>query len=170
MLIFTPFATMVMQGVKGKEGCSNVQKYSMCRNIRCAKILHVQKYSMCKNTQRAKIRNVQKYSMCKNASEFSSTQVPSFSLLILMTLLDIYDLLPIHVLGINVTSTIITRVSLICSCPMFLALFPFDEQTCPLSIASCKLSLSLTAREVLLLLLVTSLNITQSQMVGRRTT
>jgi len=25
---------------------------------------------------------------------------------------------------------------LICSCPMFLALFPFDEQTCPLSIAS----------------------------------
>merc|ERR1719158_1766585 len=28
------------------------------------------------------------------------------------------------------------RVSLICSCPMFLALFPFDEQTCPLSIAS----------------------------------
>ena len=30
------------------------------------------------------------------------------------------------------------RVSLVASCPMFLALFPFDEQTCPLSIASCK--------------------------------
>ena len=142
----------------------HVQKYSMCKNIQCAKIFYVQKYSMCKNTKCAK------YSMCKNASEFSSTQVPSFSLLILMTLLDIYDQLSIHVLGINVTSIIITRVSLICSCPMFLALFPFDEQTCPLSIASCKLSLSLTAREVLLLLLVTSLNITQSQMVGRRTT
>jgi len=28
------------------------------------------------------------------------------------------------------------RVSLVASCPMFLALFPFDEQTCPLSIAS----------------------------------
>ena len=155
---------LVMQGVKGKEGCSNVQKYSMCRNIRCAKILNMQ------NTKCAKMLNVQRYSMCKNASEFSSTQVPSFSLLILMKLRDIYDQVSIHVLGINVISTIITRVSLICSCPMFLALFPFDEQTCPLSIASCKLSLSLTAREVLLLLTVTSLDVTQSQMGGRRTT
>ena len=32
------------------------------------------------------------------------------------------------------------RVSLICTCPMYLALFPFDEQTCPLSIVSCELS------------------------------
>ena len=145
-----------------------MQKYSMCRNIRCAKILNMQ------NTKCAKMLNVQRYSMCKNASEFSSTQVPSFSLLILMKLRDIYDQVSIHVLGINVISTIITRVSLICSCPMFLALFPFDEQTCPLSIASCKLflslSLSLIAREVLLLLTVTSLDVTQSQMVGRRTT
>ena len=161
---------LVMQGVKGKEGCSNVQKYYMCRNIRCAKILNMQ------NTKCAKMLNVQRYSMCKNASEFSSTQVPSFSLLILMKLRDIYDQVSIHVLGINVASTIITRVSLICSCPMFLALFPFDEQTCPLSIASCKLflslslSLSLIAREVLLLLTVTSLDVTQSQMGGRRTT
>ena len=115
-----------------------MQKYYMCRNIRCAKILNMQ------NTKCAKMLNVQRYSMCKNASEFSSTQVPSFSLLILMKLRDIYDQVSIHVLGINVASTIITRVSLICSCPMFLALFPFDEQTCPLSIASCKLFLSLS--------------------------
>ena len=132
-----------MQGEKEKKAvqtCKNTPcaKYSMC------KIINVQKYPTCKNIQCAKILNVQKYSMCKNASEFSSTQVPSFSLLILMKLLDINDLLPIHVLGINVISTIITRVSLICSCPMFLALFPFDEQTCPLSIASCKFSLSLS--------------------------
>ena len=30
------------------------------------------------------------------------------------------------------------RVSLICSCGMYLALFPFDEQTCNLDVASCK--------------------------------
>ena len=30
------------------------------------------------------------------------------------------------------------RVSLICTCGMYLALFPFDEQTCNLDVASCK--------------------------------
>ena len=30
------------------------------------------------------------------------------------------------------------RVSLICSCSMHLALFPMDEQTCHLNVASCK--------------------------------
>ena len=31
------------------------------------------------------------------------------------------------------------RVSLTCACSMHLALFPMDEQTCRLNIASCKL-------------------------------
>ena len=31
-----------------------------------------------------------------------------------------------------------SRVSLICSCTMHLALFPLDEQTCHLNVASCK--------------------------------
>ena len=51
----------------------------------------------------------------------------------------------------------IVRVSLVASCPMFLALFPFDEQTCPLSIASCKLSLSLSLLLSVSLLLSLSL-------------
>ena len=31
------------------------------------------------------------------------------------------------------------RVSLICECGMYLSLFPFDQQTCTLDVASCKL-------------------------------
>ena len=37
-----------------------------------------------------------------------------------------------------ITKLIYLRVSLICSCPMKLALFPMDEQTCHLNVASCK--------------------------------
>ena len=33
------------------------------------------------------------------------------------------------------------RISLTCFCSMYLALFPLDEQTCVLDIASCKWSL-----------------------------
>ena len=35
-------------------------------------------------------------------------------------------------------SYLFCRVSLICSCNMYLALFPMDEQTCHLNVASCK--------------------------------
>ena len=56
--------------------------------------------------------------------------LPLLLLLLLLTLLSLFLLLLLLLLSI--------RVSLIVSCPMHLQLFPMDEQTCHLNVASCR--------------------------------